>query len=101
MFGCFSQVKNVSGDMLDGKVGRIYMPKQDLEGLALRKMKVRASFCAASAWPLLSFCRPAESLAPDRHCTPVKNSCLSNSTSRLGEAMDLAQLSGWTFLWAC
>ena len=33
----------MSGDMLDGKVGRIYMPKQDLEGLALRKMKVRSA----------------------------------------------------------
>ena len=47
-----SQVKNVSGDMLDGKVGRIYMPKQDLEGLALRKMKVRTSFLSA---PMYSF----------------------------------------------
>ncbi len=27
--------------MLDGKVGRIYMPRQDFESLALRKMKVR------------------------------------------------------------
>jgi len=31
----------VSTSMLDGKVGRIYMPRQDFEGLALRKMKVR------------------------------------------------------------
>lgn len=31
--------KNVSGDMLAGKVGRIYMPKQDVDGIALRKMK--------------------------------------------------------------
>lgn len=25
--------------MLDGKVGRIYMPKQTVDGIALRKMK--------------------------------------------------------------
>ena len=31
--------KNVSGDMLDGKVGRIYMPKQDVDSIALNKMK--------------------------------------------------------------
>jgi ribosome production factor 2 len=31
--------KNVGGDMMDGKVGRIYMPKQDVESMALRKMK--------------------------------------------------------------
>lgn len=26
-------------DLLDGKVGRIYMPKQTVDGIALRKMK--------------------------------------------------------------
>lgn len=31
--------KNVGGDTLDGKVGRIYMPKQDVESMALNKMK--------------------------------------------------------------
>lgn len=31
--------KNVSDDGMDGKVGRIYMPKQDVEKLALQKMK--------------------------------------------------------------
>lgn len=31
--------KNVSSDLLDGRVGRIYMPKQDLGELALHKMK--------------------------------------------------------------
>ena len=31
----------MSMSMLDGKVGRIYMPRQDFESLALRKMKVR------------------------------------------------------------
>ena len=36
-----AQEKNVSTSMLDGKVGRIYMPRQDFESLALRKMKVR------------------------------------------------------------
>eukprot|EP00884_Botryococcus_braunii_P016801 jgi/Botrbrau1/3804/Bobra.0183s0036.1 len=33
------KVKNVGGDSLDGKVGRIYMPKQDLSTIALHKMK--------------------------------------------------------------
>lgn len=45
--------------MLDGKVGRIYMPKQDLEGLALRKMKVRSrspNFRTLSARLLLPGC---------------------------------------------
>ncbi|KAL4529969.1 hypothetical protein Ndes2437B_g08502 [Nannochloris sp. 'desiccata'] len=31
--------KNVAGDVLDGKVGRIYMPKQNVETMALNKMK--------------------------------------------------------------
>eukprot|EP00877_Chromochloris_zofingiensis_P000399 jgi/Chrzof1/1035/Cz01g37260.t1 len=31
--------KNVGSDMLDGKVGRIYMPKQDVATLGLSKMK--------------------------------------------------------------
>lgn len=31
--------KNVSFDSLEGKVGRIYMPKQDLDSMALNKMK--------------------------------------------------------------
>lgn len=31
--------KNVGADMLEGKVGRIYMPKQDVESMALMKMK--------------------------------------------------------------
>ncbi|KAL3686711.1 hypothetical protein R1sor_013020 [Riccia sorocarpa] len=33
------KVKNVKGDSLEGKVGRIYMPKQEVEGMALAKMK--------------------------------------------------------------
>ncbi|KAL2628552.1 hypothetical protein R1flu_013238 [Riccia fluitans] len=33
------KVKNVKGDSLQGKVGRIYMPKQEVEGMALAKMK--------------------------------------------------------------
>jgi ribosome production factor 2 len=31
--------KNVGGDILDGKIGRIYMPKQDVDEIALGKMK--------------------------------------------------------------
>lgn len=31
----------MSADMLEGKVGRIYMPKQDVAGMALHKMKAR------------------------------------------------------------
>ena len=37
------QEKNVSFDSLEGKVGRIYMPKQDLNSMALNKMKVKAT----------------------------------------------------------
>jgi len=35
------QVKNVGSDELAGKVGRIYMPQQDIGSMALHKMKVR------------------------------------------------------------
>lgn len=35
------QEKNVSSDLLDGKVGRIYMPRQDIDTIPLHKMKVR------------------------------------------------------------
>lgn len=31
--------KNVGSDMLEGKIGRIYLPKQDVGEIALRKMK--------------------------------------------------------------
>ena len=33
------QEKNVGSDALEGKVGRIYMPKQDVGGMALAKPK--------------------------------------------------------------
>ncbi len=36
------QEKNVGSDELAGKVGRIYMPAQDVGSMALHKMKVRA-----------------------------------------------------------
>ena len=45
-WGCHLQEKNVSSDALGGKVGRIYMPRQDLGALALHKMKVR---CGSTA----------------------------------------------------
>lgn len=48
-----AQEKNVSADMLEGKVGRIYMPKQDVAGMALHKMKVRASLLC---WVCTSSC---------------------------------------------
>lgn len=35
----------MSADLLEGKVGRIYMPKQDVGGMALHKMKARPSLC--------------------------------------------------------
>ena len=34
------QVKNVGSDEVEGKVGRIYMPAQDVGSMALHKMKV-------------------------------------------------------------
>jgi ribosome production factor 2 len=33
------QEKNVGSDTLDGKVGRIYMPKQKVDTIALGKLK--------------------------------------------------------------
>lgn len=36
---CVLQVKNVGGDMLKGKVGRIYMPRQEVDKMALAKPK--------------------------------------------------------------
>ena len=32
----------MSREMLDGKVGRMYVPRQELGSIATRKMKVRA-----------------------------------------------------------
>ena len=37
------QEKNVSSEILDGKVGRMYVPRQELGSIATRKMKVRAA----------------------------------------------------------
>eukprot|EP00887_Chlorella_sp_A99_P003082 scaffold9.g3082.t1 len=37
--GHATAAKNVGTDMLEGKVGRIYMPKQDVDSIALNKMK--------------------------------------------------------------
>lgn len=34
------QVKNVSSDNLEGKVGRMYVPRQEVDTMPLRKMKV-------------------------------------------------------------
>lgn len=36
-------MKNVSRDDLDGKVGRVYMPAQDVGEMALHKMKVSST----------------------------------------------------------
>lgn len=35
------QEKNVESDMLEGKLGRIYMPRQAIEAMPQHKMKVR------------------------------------------------------------
>lgn len=37
------QEKNVSRDNLEGKVGRMYVPRQEVETMPLRKMKVGSS----------------------------------------------------------
>lgn len=42
-------MKNVGSDELDGKVGRIYMPSQDVGSMALHKMKVHDSSTATHA----------------------------------------------------
>ena len=62
------QEKNVSREMLDGKVGRMYVPRQELGSIATRKMKVRGSssrmtaapcscgcLCSARMWPAASW----------------------------------------------
>lgn len=36
---CALQEKNVGSDLLEGKIGRIYMPKQKVDGMALAKPK--------------------------------------------------------------
>ena len=38
---CLVQEKNVGTDSLEGKVGRMYVPRQEVGSIALRKMKVR------------------------------------------------------------
>ena len=40
LYDCCVQEKNVSTQNLDGKVGRMYVPQQDLGSMATRKMKV-------------------------------------------------------------
>ena len=39
-YGGALQEKNVSHEMLDGKVGRMYVPRQEIGSIATRKMKV-------------------------------------------------------------
>lgn len=41
MVACDVQEKNVRTEMLDGKVGRMYVPQQEVGSIATRKMKVR------------------------------------------------------------
>lgn len=41
------QEKNASTNLLDGKVGRVYVPRQDMDAIALHKMKVQP---LSSAW---------------------------------------------------
>ncbi len=43
----------MSADVLEGKVGRMYMPKQDVASIALRKMKVRFRALAIAYFLLL------------------------------------------------
>jgi hypothetical protein len=51
-----AQEKNVSADLLDGRVGRIYMPKQDVGGMALHKMKARRPAWSADRRSLSQDC---------------------------------------------
>ncbi|KAK9824979.1 hypothetical protein WJX81_002634 [Elliptochloris bilobata] len=78
--------KNVSADLLDGKVGRIYMPKQDVGGIALHKMKglkrkrqaAAADGRAASAdTRAVSADARSEALVPDGRTKPRKKSKLA------------------------
>eukprot|EP00899_Mesostigma_viride_P006841 jgi/Mesvir1/16158/Mv08428-RA.1 len=60
------KVKNTGNDMLDGKVGRIYMPKQDLNNVALMKMKgVRRERQAQAAERKASKRKPAANEASE------------------------------------
>ena len=43
------QEKNVSSDLLDGRVGRIYMPKQQLDSIPVPAMKVGYSACSCDS----------------------------------------------------
>ena len=62
----------MSREMLDGKVGRMYVPRQELGSIATRKMKVRASSSRMTA--ALRSCsarmRPAVSWAALDHEYP-------------------------------
>ena len=58
------QEKNVSADMLEGKVGRIYMPKQDVGGMALHKMKARTTLFFHVACPSVLSTRQSAEGAP-------------------------------------
>ena len=42
LIGDVLQEKNVSKDLLDGKVGRMYVPQQEISSIATKKMKVKA-----------------------------------------------------------
>jgi ribosome production factor 2 len=57
------KVKNTAFDNIDGRVGRIYMPKQDVDTVALSKMKVSALYlaCQSSTHCLVSRCCPRAS----------------------------------------
>ena len=48
------QVKNVSRDNLEGKVGRMYVPRQEVDTMPLRKMKVSWSLSRRHAAHRLS-----------------------------------------------
>ncbi len=45
------QEKNVGSDMLEGKVGRIYLPNQMIDTMPQHKMKVRATSRALGSFP--------------------------------------------------
>lgn len=54
------QEKNVKSDEVDGKVGRVYMPKQDVDSIVLSKPKVRVQKNCASTEAVCNLYRTLE-----------------------------------------
>ena len=75
------QEKNVSRDNLEGKVGRMYVPRQEVETMPLRKMKVSSAlpknkvhiFGAAGSWQRMPRFIVKATIVSGMSCVPRKS----------------------------